>query len=320
MVPTYKSSFNSKKVRNNEIKKNKKIQIIFNRWRHVGELSELYCFPIKSCGPIREKTLKCTNLGVENNFLRDRTFMVLLSSNGKFTTARQYPKLVHIFPRFDGEDMILKASGMTDIRINVPKLLNLETSKTEVWGKPVDFVDCGDDVARWFSRYLVDEDFGMRLVFYPSSHPSIEAVDKSSGFLTMSTNDTGAMHDETSYMIINESSITELNTRLKKHVNPLRFRGNFVVRGAEPWEEDKWKWVKIGNETVFRYIKPCTRCFFTNVDPETAEKDPNGETLKALKEYRLFPKFGPSPCCGIHLGMRVPGNVSLGDSIYVSYK
>lgn len=221
-------------------------------------MSELVCFPIKSCAPIKVDTLKCTNLGVEDHFLRDRTFMVLLSSNGKFTTARQFPKLVHIYPRFEGEDMILSASGMTDIKINVPALLALETTKSEVWGKPVDAVDCGEDVAKWFSRYLVNEDVGMRLVFYPSAQPSPAAVDKSSSFLTMSTNDTGALHDETSYMIINESSIDELNTRLKNPVNPLRFRGNFVVHGAKAWEEDKWKWVKIG-EVVFRYIKPCTR-------------------------------------------------------------
>lgn len=222
-------------------------------------MSELVCFPIKSCGPINVNTIKCTNLGVEDNLLRDRTFMVLLSSNGKFTTARQFPKLVHIFPRFEGEDMILSAVGMTDIKINVPKLFTLQPIKKEVWGKPVDTVDCGDDVAKWFSRYLVNEDFGMRLVFYPSSQPSAEAVNKSSSFLTMSTNDTGAMHDETSFMIINESSINDLNKRLTKHVKPLRFRGNFVVRGAQPWEEDKWKWVKIGNDVVFRYVKPCTR-------------------------------------------------------------
>lgn len=245
--------------------------------------------------------------------------MVLLSSNGKFTTARQYPKLVQVMPRFEGDDMILSAAGMTDINVNIPTLYKLETAKTEVWGKPVDVVDCGDDIAKWFSQYLVNEDFGMRLVFYPNSQPSAEAVDKSSSFFTMSTNDTGAFHDETSFMLINESSIKELNTRLEKPVTPMRFRGNFVVHGAEAWEEDDWKWIKIGNYVVFRNIKPCTRCVFTNIDPETAEKDPKGETLKVLKEYRIFPKFGTSPCCGIHLGMRVPGNVSLGDSVYVGH-
>lgn len=61
------------------------------------------------------------------------------------------------------------------------------------------------------------------------------------------------------------------------------------------------------------------RCIFTNIDPETAQRDPNGETLKTLKEYRLFPETGPlSPVCGIHMGMRFPGNVSLGDAVYVS--
>lgn len=62
------------------------------------------------------------------------------------------------------------------------------------------------------------------------------------------------------------------------------------------------------------------RCTFTNVDPETALRDPNGETLKALKTYRQIHGTGSSPFCGIHMGMRVSGDVSLGDSVYVSYK
>lgn len=56
------------------------------------------------------------------------------------------------------------------------------------------------------------------------------------------------------------------------------------------------------------------------MDPETALRDPNGETLKALRSYRQFHGTGSSPFCGIHMGMRVSGDVSLGDSVYVSYK
>lgn len=56
------------------------------------------------------------------------------------------------------------------------------------------------------------------------------------------------------------------------------------------------------------------------MDPETALRDPNGETLKALKTYRQIHGTGSSPFCGIHMGMRVSGDVSLGDSVYVSYK
>lgn len=230
-----------------------------NRWRRVGEISDLLCYPIKSCGPIRVNTLKCTNLGVEDKLLRDRTFMVVTSSDGQFTTGRQHPKLVQISPRFEGEDMILSAPGMIDITVNVKRLFTIEPIKAVVWGEAVDAVDCGEEVAKWISRFIVSEDFGMRLVFYPNSQPTREVREKNRSFLTMTSSDSGALHDATSYMLLNESSINELNSRLENAVTPLRFRGNFVVKGPEPWEEDNWKWIKIGSNVVFRNVKPCTR-------------------------------------------------------------
>lgn len=244
--------------------------MFLNRWRHVGEISELVCYPIQLCGPIKVNTLTCTNQGVKDHLLRDRTFMVLTSRNGKFTTVRQYPKLVHIFPRFEDEDMILSAAGMPDIKVNVTKLFPGSTIKYAIWGKSDDSIDCGDEVANWISRFLVNEDFGMRLVFYPNVHPAGEVEVKGLSFLTRSSRSflklttkaetqTKPLPEEATYMLINESSIDELNTRLEKAVTPLRFRANFVVHGAQSWDEDNWKWIKIGHTVVFRYIKPCAR-------------------------------------------------------------
>ena len=58
---------------------------------------------------------------------------------------------------------------------------------------------------------------------------------------------------------------------------------NFVVKGAEVLEEDYWEWIKIG-KTVFRNVKPCTRCIFTTINPETGLKNPKVEPLKTLKK------------------------------------
>lgn len=59
------------------------------------------------------------------------------------------------------------------------------------------------------------------------------------------------------------------------------------------------------------------RCIFTNINPETAERNPKGEPLKTLKQYRKFKATGESPVLGVHLGMKVPGVIKLGDPIYV---
>ena len=60
------------------------------------------------------------------------------------------------------------------------------------------------------------------------------------------------------------------------------------------------------------------RCLFINIDPETAEQDPDQEPLKTLKSYRKFAKTGESPVMGIHVGLRKKGNIRLGDSVYVA--
>ena len=97
----------------------------------------------------------------------------------------------------------------------------------------------------------------------------------------------GAYPDATSYTLQNEASITDLNSRIEDPVTPLNFRPNFVVKGAEPLEEDTWDWIKIG-DVVFRNIKPCTRCVFTTINPETAEKSPKFEPIKTLRKYVLI--------------------------------
>lgn len=92
----------------------------------------------------------------------------------------------------------------------------------------------------------------------------------------------GAYPDATSYTLISESSIADLNSRLENPVSAQYFRNNFVVKGTQAFEEDEWDWVRIGN-VVFKNVKPCTRCIFTTVDPETGLKNKKTEPLKTLK-------------------------------------
>lgn len=51
---------------------NKRKNYIPKEWRKVGELSDLLCFPVKSCGVVRENELECNYLGLQKGTLRDR--------------------------------------------------------------------------------------------------------------------------------------------------------------------------------------------------------------------------------------------------------
>jgi hypothetical protein len=67
-------------------------------------------------------------------------------------------------------------------------------------------------------------------------------------------------------MIINEASVRDLRGKLPEEsiCTPLQFRPNFVATGNElkPYEEDEWKWVRIGDQAIFQCVKPCTRYDF----------------------------------------------------------
>ena len=183
---------------------------------------------------------------------------MVVDLNGDFITGRSHPKLVQVNPRIEGERLSVSAPGMMTLDVDIERLQGLEPIKVIVWGQIVDAVDAGEESARWFSRYLLQEDFGYRLMYYPSSIPTRESHGKN-GFFGTSSKDFGAFHDARSFMMINEASMLELNSRLKHPISALQFRPNFVVKGAPAFAEDDWRWLRIGDEAIFENVKPCKR-------------------------------------------------------------
>uniref|UniRef100_A0A1Q3FYU5 Putative mosc domain-containing protein 2 mitochondrial n=1 Tax=Culex tarsalis TaxID=7177 RepID=A0A1Q3FYU5_CULTA len=272
------------------------------QWRRVGELTDLHVYPIKSCGAIRLSQMDCSVIGPKLGLLRDRIFMVI-QTDGTFITGRSHPRLVLVQPRFDDqyETMTLSAPGMMDIAVDVKRLFSVEPVKASVWGQTVTAVDCGEELARWLSRFLLSEDFGLRLVFYPLANPTRPVREKNLIFVNLTPRDSGALHDATSYMLVSEASVADVNARLEKPCSALQYRPNFVVKGPGAFEEDDWQWIKIG-ETVYRNVKACTS---------------DGEPLKTLKSYRKKAGLGDSPVVGMQMGIRKEGTVRLGDAVYV---
>lgn len=88
-------------------------------------------------------------------------------------------------------------------------------------------------------------------------------------------------------MLMNLSSVEDLEELVNKPIDPLQFRGNFHLRMDEhvPYAEDSWQWIRIGEDAVFRIVAPCTRCIFPNINVTTGQRDPEGQPLKMLKRY-----------------------------------
>lgn len=184
---------------------------------------------------------------------------MVVKSNFKFITAVSHPKLLQIMPTINGDLMTLSAPEMENLEIDMKKLYDIPTVKANIWNQTVDIIDVGEKAAQWFSKFILNQDSGLRLVFYPQTFPTRDVQEKNKIFDTSFPEDTGALHNVTSYMLINEDSVDDLNLKLNVSITPLQLRPNIVVKGPKAFEEDSWKWVKIGDHTIFRNVRPCGR-------------------------------------------------------------
>jgi hypothetical protein len=90
-----------------------------------------------------------------------------------------------------------------------------------------------------------------------------------------------------------------------------RFRPNLVVAGGEPYAEDGWGRVEIGNVRL-RVVKPCARCLVTTTDQATGER--GKEPLRTLATYR---KVNGEVMFGQNVVHENTGRVRVGDPVMV---
>lgn len=108
--------------------------------------------------------------------------------------------------------------------------------------------------------------------------------------------------------IINLASVRDLEQKIGKPLDPLRFRANLYVEGWEPWIENEWtgRTLTVGGATT-TVFKPIVRCVATHVDPVTAERDI--DVVKALQD-----NYGHA-LCGIYVHTTQSGRVAEGDRL-----
>ena len=162
----------------------------------------------------------------------------------------------------------------------------------------------GNEINCWFSQFL---ETNCRLVLMAE-----EANCKVNFFYAVHKTDLVSFADGYPFLLIGESSLSDLNARLEKKLPMNRFRPNFVFTRGEAFEEDTWREFKIG-DVPFVGVKPCDRCVMTTVDQEKgviSGKDP----LKTLAKYR---NFGNKVLFGQNLIGLGLGTVRVGDAVRV---
>ncbi|XP_053613995.1 mitochondrial amidoxime-reducing component 1 [Plodia interpunctella] len=295
------------------------------QWTQVGTLKDIYAYPVKSCGPVIMNKAELSILGLKDGWLRDR-FLMVVDEKNNFVTARAYPEMLLVHPSVKSSVLTLKHADMEPVHVNLAEVVTNQCAKTaRVWGVEVPVFDCGHETSEWISRILDKSSNNFRLVYY-ASHGARTLRAGTSKIYRFTKNDTGALPDEVPFNLVNQASVDDLNTRLKEtQVTPRNFRPNFVMKGGKAYDEDNWKFVKIG-DNVFEIIKPCFRCILTTIDPETGVRNVNADPLETLKTYRQSTEpaarrsAGSSPRMGVQMSLRsAPGGlVKLDDPIYVA--
>lgn len=292
------------------------------RWEKVGKVSHLYIYPVKSCSYIEVSQMEATLMGAKTDTVSDRVFMIV-NENQELVTARSFPKLVLVKPSVaDKDTLVLSAPGSKDFSIKLGELRkdkeDMSTKNATIWESKVEVIDLGDEASQWITQVCQPETNGkLRLVYYPQTKCMRELRAKHKSYKDMDKKHIGALQDATSFMLLNETSLQDLNTKLDKSVEPTQFRPNIVIADAKPYDEDQWKFIRIGDKTIMKSLKPCTRGTFSAVDQKSGDHSKDGEPLKTLNSYRM--KDG-LPVMGINAGLFRKGEIKVGDEVYVSYK
>ena len=100
----------------------------------------------------------------------------------------------------------------------------------------------GRDADLWFSEAL---GFKCRLVHMPDDSKRYVDNKYADG------NEIVSFADAYPFLVIGQSSLDDLNSRLKETLPMNRFRPNFVFEGGDPFDEDKMKSFKLNDVKFF---------------------------------------------------------------------
>lgn len=227
----------------------------------------LYFYPVKSC---RGTSLSVAHIG-PRGIVADRQWMIV-DETGGFLTQREVPRMALVSPRLTGDLLEISVTGMPPLTVSLDA--RGERTTVTVWRDRCAAIDEGPAAAEWLSTFL---EVACRLVRIPDDEkrradPEYAGPDDQVGFA-----------DGFSFLLISQASLDDLNRRLSVPLPMNRFRPNIVVDGTAPFEEDRWKRIRIDGIT-FAVAKPCARCAITTTNQDTAER--SHEPLRTLATFR----------------------------------
>ncbi|XP_044504727.1 molybdenum cofactor sulfurase-like isoform X2 [Mangifera indica] len=256
-------------------------------------IKSITVYPIKSCAGFSAQCWPLCSTGL----LHDREWL-LQSQTGEILTQKKVPEMCFIttFIDLSQEIMFVESPHCRDkLSINLKpdsnhggrEEIDMHAQRYEVHGY-------ANEVNIWFSKAI-----GRHcILLHCSGSKSRECLDQGKSVggcrdLESRLN----FSNEAQFLLLSEPSISDLNSRLRLRVDTgksngmpvqvdyTRFRPNLVLSGGEPYAEDRWRNLKIGNNH-FTSLGGCNRCQMINFVREDGQVKRSNEPLATLASYR----------------------------------
>jgi uncharacterized protein YcbX len=278
------------------------------------QLTGLAVHPLKS-GAARP--VASAGVVAHRGLLDDRTWMAV-DPDGVMVSCREAPRLLHVLADTAATDasvgsgLRLRAPGLEDLMVEEPTEVPVPV---RLFSLDLKAVPAGPEADAWLSaavghdvRLVWCDDPSRRTLQPGYSRPGDHATFPDSFPVTVAS---GA-----SLRQVNDWMVEAALERGEEVPDPLpmtRYRPNLVVDGDEPFAEDGWSRVRVG-EVTFRVGKPVARCFMTTIDPVTLAR--GHEPLRTLARHRRT-EAGKT-LFAVHLVPETSGTVTVGDAVSAS--
>ncbi|XP_060197359.1 uncharacterized protein LOC132626477 isoform X2 [Lycium barbarum] len=246
-------------------------------------------------------------------------------ADGKEVAAAQV-KSIFIYPVKSCRGISVSEAPLSSTMIRAPGMDVLKVPLVEpsevangvsVWEWSGSALDEGDEASNWFSKYLGKPSRLVRFNEVSESRPT--DANFAPGYKIK-------FNDAYPFLLISQKSLDVLNEQLKEPVSINRFRPNILVDGSDPFCEDLWKDIKIG-ENTFGSTELCFRCKVPTINQETAEAGPEpSETLMKFRSDKVLNTnkkqqgriyFGQNFVWVDSLAQEKRKTVKVGDPVYV---
>ncbi|XP_062115811.1 molybdenum cofactor sulfurase isoform X2 [Humulus lupulus] len=256
-------------------------------------LRSIIIYPIKSCAGFSAEIWPLSNNGLRY----DREWL-LTSLTGEVLTQKKVPEMCFVRTSIDlNLGILFVESPRCKVRLPIklfPDSDNGVRDEINVHGQRYEVEGYDNEINSWFSTALgrpctLSRCSSSNYNFCLNKNKNIGMCRDVQSILNFA--------NEAQFLLISEESTFDLNNRISTRgvqkgaegvsfqVNPMRFRPNLVISGGEPYAEDGWRNLRIGNK-YFSSLGGCNRCQMINIVHTDGQVQKSNEPLATLASYR----------------------------------